>query len=113
MFIQALLGQLPTRPRAEFVGDGEELLDRLGQGEPDLIVLDLDLPRVGGLEVLSVLQARRHAPPVVVFSSSQGQATIDACRRLGAARFVHKPSGFREFREAVTGIVAQVPILAA
>lgn len=107
MFIQAVLRQLPGHPATEFVEDGEELLERLPLCKPDLIVLDLQMPRVGGLEVLSQLQARGNQVPVVVFSGSEGAATIAACYKMGARSFIQKPSDFREFRGLVESVVAQ------
>lgn len=104
MFIQAALAQATTKPSAEFVDDSEALLQRVAQERPDLVVLDLQMPEGGALEVLSLLQRRGESPPVVVFGRAPGRPTIEACQRLGAATVVAKPEGFREYREAVIGI---------
>lgn len=108
MFIQAILGQLPSRPATEFVADGEELLERIDEATPDLVVLDLQLPNVGGLEVLSRLQGRPTRPRVVVFSGLESAAMVSACRGLGAADYVVKPVDFRQFRQTVERIVGSV-----
>lgn len=104
MFIQAVLGQLPGRPRTEFVLDGQELLDALRANAPDLVVLDLPLPEATGLEVLSLAARRPGMPPMVVFTAADGEATLAACRRLGAAAVVRKPDDYGDFRAAVRGI---------
>lgn len=109
MFIQAILGQLPSRPATEFVADGEALLGRVDETRPDLVVLDLELPNVGGLEVLSWLQGRKARPPVIVFSGLEASATIAACQRLGALDYVVKPADFRQFRQAVERIASSIP----
>src|SRR5688572_3752111 len=101
LFIQAVLAQLPARPTTEFVQDGEELLERLESARPDLIVLDLAMPKVGGLEALSQLRQRGCEAPVVVFSGAEGAETVAACRRMGAAAFIQKPHDFRDFRGLV------------
>lgn len=106
MFIQAILGQLPSPPFTEFVADGADLLERIDETKPDVVVLDLQLPDVGGLEVLSRLKGRPSRPRVVVFSRLASHSTISACHGLGASEYVVKPAGFRRFRGLVEGIAA-------
>lgn len=100
MFIEAALNT-PDRPSVEFVTDGEELLQSVEASRPDLIVLELDLPSLRGLEVLSLLKARRNTVPVVVFSKAARPPTAAACYLLGAAEVIEKPVAFRDFRERV------------
>lgn len=100
MFIEAALNA-PDRPSVEFVADGEELLQSFEASRPDLIVLELDLPTMRGLEVLSLLKARRNTVPVVVFSKAARRPTAEACYLLGATEVIEKPESFRDFRERV------------
>jgi two-component system, chemotaxis family, response regulator Rcp1 len=84
--------------------DGEQALQMLTDGrfKPDLVLLDLNIPKVSGTSVL----ARCQIPaPVVVFSSATNPAEIDRCIALGAREFVHKPSDLLEFEEVVLRIV--------
>lgn len=93
--------------------DGAEALSLIfGAGNPDdavpavrpgLIVLDLKLPKVNGLEVLRRLKANPHtrAIPVVVWSSSQEKRDLTECYQLGANSYLVKPMDFDEF----TGVV--------
>lgn len=93
--------------------DGSEALDYLfrtgpfeglaTQPAPDLVILDLVLPKVGGIEVLQRIRAEESTTllPVVIFSSSSRQADVDECHRLGVNSFVQKPLDFDEFLEAV------------
>jgi len=88
-------------PQAELrvAWNGEEALASLLDGDrpplPDLVLLDLNLPRVGGLEVLQALrgasepQVRRL--PVVVLSTSNAPADVDRAYELGANAYVSKP----------------------
>ena len=94
------------------VRDGVEALDYLlARGEhrgrppehdPQLVLLDLKLPKVGGLEVLRALrsQERTATLPVVVLTSSQEERDVVESYRLGANSYVRKPVDFAEFIEA-------------
>ena len=69
---------------------------------PDVVLLDLNLPKLGGLEVLERIRAhgRTRALPVVIFSSSVDQEDAIRSGRLGANAFVRKPAALEEFVEA-------------
>ena len=92
--------------------DGAEALDYLfGTGRyagrelviPQVVLLDLKLPKVDGLEVLRRLRAdeRTRLLPVVILTSSREERDIAGGYRLGANSYVRKPVDFGEFREAV------------
>ncbi len=91
--------------------DGEEALDRLfATGEyagqellrPEVVFLDLKLPKVDGLDVLRQLRAdeRTRRLPVVVLTSSNEESDIIASYEFGANSFVRKPVDFTQFAEA-------------
>lgn len=71
--------------------DGEEALRLLGSLEPDLITLDLEMPRMDGFSFLRFVMARRPTPVIVVSSHSAKQNVFRALE-LGALDFVAKPS---------------------
>ena len=89
--------------------DGAEALAYLfpGNGDaapcPALILLDLNLPKVGGLEVLRKMRAdeRTQPIPVVVLTSSKLEEDILDSYRNGANAYVRKPVRFSDFAEAV------------
>ena len=66
---------------------------------PDVLILDVKMPGLGGIEVLQRLKAdtRLAAIPVVMFTTSAQGQDRDRCLRLGAADYVVKPVGFTEF----------------
>src|ERR1041384_7567679 len=101
----ALDGKAPAD--IAFAEDGFALLEQLGRRLPDLVVLDLKMPRMGGLEALRRLRAEPATRnlPVVVFSSGSLPDEIAQVRRLGVLAVVQKPIEFGAFVAAVQGIV--------
>ena len=85
--------------------DGAEALRLLFEGEtvPQLVLLDLKLPKVDGIEVLRRLRAedRTRLLPVVVLTSSDEERDLLASYRRGANSFVRKPVAFDDFSDAV------------
>ena len=72
-------------------------------GDPILILLDLKMPKVGGLEVLKILKADEglKAIPVVVLSSSREAPDLDEAYKYGVNAYVAKPVDFFELIKAV------------
>ena len=70
---------------------------------PVVVLLDLKLPRVSGLEVLGRLRAneKTRLVPIVVLTSSNEEKDITGSYDLGANSFIRKPSEFSEFTEAI------------
>jgi DNA-binding response OmpR family regulator len=86
--------------------DGEIALSLLMKEEakPDVVILDLNIPKISGICVLKQYQPKE-VPPVVVFSSTWGQTEIRRALELGAREVVHKPIDVQAFIDAVTGII--------
>ena len=103
-------------PRVVAVQDGVEAMrclregaERLPDGSQDLpvmILLDLKMPRMNGLEVLQAVKhdERLKAIPVIIFSSSGEEADLRRCYELGANAYVVKPVNFREFLSTIQRI---------
>jgi CheY-like chemotaxis protein len=94
------------------VRDGAEALDYLYQrgnyrlrtpGNPAVILLDLKMPKVDGLEVLKTIKADKHLSviPVVVLTSSREEVDVVNSYKLGVNAYVVKPVDFQEFINAV------------
>ena len=93
--------------------DGQEALDYLGigggqagkrpAGPPALILLDLKLPRVSGLDVLRRMRANPQTRrlPVVILTSSKEEQDLAAGYDLGANSYIRKPVDFRQFVQAI------------
>ncbi|MFY9235127.1 MAG: response regulator [Fimbriimonadaceae bacterium] len=87
--------------------DGEEALNHLHGDHvkrlPALILLDLKLPKVGGLEVLEQIRANERTKnlPVVVLTSSDEERDVAQSYNLGANSYIRKPVDFDEFIDTV------------
>ncbi|MEZ2236733.1 response regulator [Microcoleus sp.] len=112
-FVQESLREIPIAIRIEFVENGEQMLDYLycrgsyaeaSNGPfPDLILLDLNMPRLDGPEALTLIRSDpdlQHLP-VVILTTSQSSGDILLCYRLGANSFISKPVTFEGLVEVM------------
>jgi CheY-like chemotaxis protein len=107
------LEQSPTPPRLHVVSDGEEAIHFLRQigrftdaPRPGLILLDLNLPRRNGLEVLHELKTDPglQTIPVVILTTSQTQQDILSSYQMRANAYVTKPGSFDHFSETISKV---------
>lgn len=93
--------------------DGEHgmafLRKQAGVGDcptPDIVLLDLHLPKMGGLEVLEAISAdaRLKQIPVIVLTTSRSEREILQAYQQGCRGYLFKPLGFAEFANAIQGI---------
>lgn len=108
----AALERCQLANNVDVVRDGAEALDYLHRrgtyekrntGNPVVVLLDLKLPKVDGLEVLGEIKrdAGLHATPVVMLTSSREERDLMASYNLGVNAFVVKPVEFEHFFEAI------------
>jgi two-component system chemotaxis response regulator CheB len=91
---QAITRMLDASPLVEVVGvarDGEEALRKTFELQPDLITVDLEMPRMDGFTFLRVVMSKRPTP-VIVVSGRTGEEDVFRALELGAVDFVCKPS---------------------
>ncbi len=113
--ITALMSKNITN-HIEHVEDGAEALDfiycrgryagRSFDNRPRLILLDLKMPKVNGIEVLRELKNHPETKkiPVVILTSSKEEPDVEICYELGANSYIVKPVGFENFAAAVSEI---------
>jgi CheY-like chemotaxis protein len=91
----------------EYLSGAGPFSDRLKHPLPDLVILDLKLPRKSGLEVLEWLRSdpTLRSTSVVIFTSSQEVGDIDRAKSLGVSAYVVKPAGFDALTEAARTLV--------
>jgi CheY-like chemotaxis protein len=113
----AALGEYNLANDVAIARDGEEALDYLyrrgrfagrPQGNPVVVLVDLKMPKVDGIEVVRQVKADAslRAIPVVVLTSSRESRDLEECYRLGVNAFVVKPVQFTDFVEAVKRVGA-------
>jgi two-component system response regulator len=96
-----------------FVRDGEEAIDFLlrrgpyanpdSSPRPDLILLDIRMPKASGIEVLRIIKntPNFHRIPVTMLTTSAQSQDINECYDLGASSYVVKPLDFNGFKQAI------------
>jgi CheY-like chemotaxis protein len=109
------LGEHKLANEIEVVRDGAEALDYLycrgtfaqrPAGNPVVILLDLKLPKLDGIQVLKQIKSdeKIRSIPVVILTSSHESSDLEECYRLGVNAYVVKPVRFTQFVEAVKQI---------
>jgi DNA-binding response OmpR family regulator len=100
--IQTLLSYPLQKDGYEVVtaADGQEALQRFQDVEPDLVVLDLMLPKMDGLEVCRRLRARSSVPIIMLTAKSEELDKVIGLE-IGADDYITKPFSMREFRSRV------------
>lgn len=71
--------------------NGLEALDLMKEHQPNLIICDMNMPTMGGLECMETMQARGLDFPVIVLTADIQDSTREKCMKLGAKGFVTKP----------------------
>jgi len=91
------------------VNDGQELLNYLNDAELSdiaLVLLDLNMPKIGGIEILKMMYEDQEYKklPIVVLSSSLHENDIVTCYEYGANAYVNKPIDINDFNEVIASI---------
>ena len=107
LLVRVALSQFWLPVKLLVAKDGEQALKMLSSSEfhPQLIILDLNMPRVDGQAVLQQYREQEHEIPIVIFSSTQNKAEVQKALALGACEYVQKPIGYEPYADAVRGIV--------
>ncbi|MCG8592485.1 MAG: chemotaxis-specific protein-glutamate methyltransferase CheB [Proteobacteria bacterium] len=91
--VESVLNDIEDVEVLAVAGDGQEALEKIAATSPDLVLLDMDMPRKDGIEVLQALSRDESPVPVAVLSGvADAGLTIEALR-LGALEYIHKPEG--------------------
>lgn len=93
----------------EQAGDGPEALDKLGTGEFDVVLLDINLPSMNGLDVLAQIRGLLRPPLVVVMTGDDTPEPLLEAVRLQAYRYLRKPFPLRTIVEAIDDAMATAP----
>ena len=89
-------------------GNGEDAVKILeDKALPDLIVLDLNMPKVNGIEFLKILKnnSKLQYIPIIVMSTSNYHNDIRRCYEIGASGYMIKPLRYEEYKEKITALI--------
>lgn len=105
--IQGLQALLKLEPDLEVVAtcrDGEEAIEATAERQPDVLVMDVSMPRCGGLEATRRMKERGPRVPVVVLSATLDDAMLVQCIELGVEGIVLKESAASVLVEAIRSV---------
>jgi two-component system chemotaxis response regulator CheY len=88
-------------------GDGQEALDLLTSHRPNLILTDINMPKMDGLQLLAALKGSDdwRPIPVVMITTEGGETKVAEAVRLGAAGYVRKPFTADQIKEKLVGLL--------
>lgn len=96
---------LAEEHNCEIAADGQDALAKLGAGEFDLLILDLNLPRLSGAEVLKRIRGHDPEIPILILTATDNIPERVACLDAGADDYLTKPFSFSELSARVRALV--------
>ena len=86
-------------------GDGVEALDKVENNQISLVLSDINMPNMDGLELLEKLKAGGHCIPVIMISTEGSQPKVLRAVELGARGYVRKPFTAEQIKEKISGCI--------
>ena len=102
-FIGLLVRSLGARAIIE-ASNGDEALQKFAADSPDLVLLDVNLPGMDGVQILAAILARKPEARVIMLTSLANRQTIEECLRLGALSYIRKDTP----KEAILAELSEV-----
>lgn len=85
-------------------GDGSEVMEACLERTPDLVILDVQLPEVSGLEILQILKRKHSNIKILIFSGNTSVETVRIAIQGKADGFINKISGLEELEKAIRAL---------
>jgi CheY-like chemotaxis protein len=106
LFFRKALEELLLPAHLTTVPDGEQLMNYLSENSenlPDILFLDISMPRKNGLDCLSEIKQNKKLKdlPVVILSTSNSKDTISMVFEIGAHVYIHKPGDFTQLKQVI------------
>jgi CheY-like chemotaxis protein len=106
LFFKKAIEELKLSTNLKIVHDGEQLMKYLSENPknlPDILFLDLNMPRKNGFECLSEIKQNRNLKdlPLVILSTSNSKDMIGMVFKIGAQVFIHKPGDFAQLKQVI------------
>ncbi len=95
------------RPTVVEAPDGAAALQAYAREQPDLVLLDVNMPRLDGLQTLQALRQQDPDCLVIMLTSLVNRQTVEECLRLGAAGYLRKDTPQEEMTAQLTRIIAE------
>lgn len=114
LFRQGLRQVIQADARFELAGeaaDGEEALQLIQKGRPDVAVLDVNLPRMSGLEVARVLQAKKSGTGLVILTMLKDEQAFNQAMNLDIKGYVLKENAAEEILNCIASVAAGEPFV--
>ncbi len=113
IFFKSALKELLLPTKLTIVSDGEQLMELLINKSvelPDVLFLDLNMPRKNGFECLSQikLSTKLKKLPIIIFSTSFEQEVVNQLYKNGAQYFIRKPAEFSQFKTIIQQSLALI-----
>ena len=114
LLVESAFQEIGIAHDLRFVGDGQELLDYLyNEGDfadpekyprPNLILLDLNMPRIDGREALAIIKSDPQLKdiPILILTTSREERDIDLSKQAGASSFLSKPEAFEDLTDMLS-----------
>jgi DNA-binding NarL/FixJ family response regulator len=100
-----LLGLLPDLEVVGSAGDGEEALRLVGENHPDVVLMDLRMPRVDGVEATRRIKAEHPSVQIVVLTTYSDDESVFAALQAGARGYLTKDAGADEIARAIEAVL--------
>ena len=113
LFAQALEAILSVEPGIDVVGlaeSGVDAVQRASELEPDVVLMDINMPGIDGLEATRRILSRQPGTRVLMVTGSDAHQDVDAARTAGAAGYVTKDRIAAELISAIFDVAASVPV---
>jgi two-component system nitrate/nitrite response regulator NarL len=104
--LRSVLGHLPTLQVVGEASDGMEAIEKTVSLDPDIVLMELKLPRVDGLTVLRSIQARASRSKVILFSSSENKEEFVEAMKLGCSGILSKDSSITLIEKSIQKVYA-------
>ena len=104
--LRDVIGLRPSLRVVGEAGDGNEAIEEAARLQPDVILLDLAMPRKTGLDALPELRQVAPAAKIIVFSGFSTASVADEVLALGAARYLAKGADIDEINDAIEEVAA-------
>jgi CheY-like chemotaxis protein len=88
------------------VNNGVEALEEIERSQPDVIFLDLNMPRMNGFDFLEAYRKSNSDVPVVILTTSNDDRDIRKAGEMGAQAFITKPADFNRLKRVLSDVLA-------